>query len=295
MEQTNFFDQISKNRRNSFILVFVMLGILYSLLYIIAQIYNPEITFLLMSFAIAITLIHASTSYFAGTSIVLSSTGAIPADPKEYQYYHNVVEGLCLAAGLPKPKLYVLPTNEINAFASGRDPQHAVIAVTNGALQNLDRQELEGVIAHEISHVGNYDIRYSMIVAVFVGLIAILSELFLRSLRFSRGGGRKKGAALLIIIGIILAIFAPLFSRMVQLSISRKREFLADATAAKLTRYPEGLASALEKIKNYNQCNMEVNEAVSHMFISDPKKTFMDSMFATHPPIDERIRILRAM
>ena len=296
-KHVNFFDQMSKNKRDSVILIFLILGVLYSFVYIIAQVYNPGLTFVLLSFSIIITLMHTTISYYKGADIVLKSTKAIPADPKKYLHYHNVAEGLAIAAGIPKPKLYILPSPEINAFASGRDPKHAVIAVTEGALQKLDRQELEGVIAHEMSHIGNYDIRFSMLVAVFVGLVAILSEMFMYSMWFG-GGSRdndRQGNILLIVAGILLAIVAPIAVRMVQLAISRKREFLADATGAKLTRHPEGLASALEKIKKYNEGNMKVSEAVSHMFLSDPKKSFMDNIFATHPPVDERIRLLKAM
>lgn len=297
-EHVSFFDQMSRNKRDSVILVALILGVLYAFVYVFARIYDPGLTFIFLSLAIVVTLVHTSISYYAGAGIVLKSTGAYPADPQKYIYYHNAVEGLAIAAGIPKPDIYVLPGSEINAFASGRDPKHAVIAVTEGALQKLNRNELEGVIAHEMSHIGNYDIRFSMLVAVFVGLVAILSEMFLRSMWYG-GGGRnnddRKGNAILIVVGVILAIVAPIIVRLVQLAISRKREFLADATGAKLTRYPEGLASALEKIEKNNRGNMKVSEAVSHLFISDPKKTFMDNVFATHPPIEERIRILRSM
>jgi len=293
----SFFDQISKNKRESIALISLILGVLYLFVYMVARIYDPSLTFVLLSIAIIITVVHTTLSYYKGADIVLKSTGAYPADPKKkkYLYYHNVVEGLAIAAGIPKPKLYVLPSEEINAFASGRDPKHAVIAVTEGALDKLNRQELEGVIAHEISHIGNYDIRFSMLVAVFVGLVAILSEMFLRSLWFGDERRDRKGGGLLIVAGIVLAILAPIVARLVQLAISRRREFLADATGAKITRYPEGLASALEKIKKYNEGNMKVSEAVSHIFLSDPKKSFVDNIFATHPPLDERIRILRSM
>lgn len=297
MEHVSFFDQMAKNRRDSVILVALILGVLYAFVYIFAQVYDPALSFVFLSFAIIITLIHTSVSYFAGADIVLRSTGAIAADEKKYAYYHNAAEGLAIAAGIPKPKLYVLPSPDINAFASGRGPKHAVIAVTEGALAKLNRQELEGVIAHEMSHIGNYDIRFSMLVAVFVGLVAILSEMFLRSMWHGGGNSRdeRKGNAILLVAGLVLAIVAPIVVRLVQLAISRKREFLADATGAKLSRYPEGLASALEKIKKYNSGNMQVSEAVSHIFLSDPKKTFMDNIFATHPPIEERIKILRSM
>jgi heat shock protein HtpX len=185
----------------------------------------------------------------------------------------------------------------MNAFATGKDPNHASIAVTTGLLENLKRDELEGVIGHEMSHVRNYDIRFATYIAVLVGLVAILSDLLMRS--FWYGGGRRdkeeKGFGLLIIVGLILAIFAPIIVRLVQFAVSRRREFLADASSAELTRYPEGLASALEKIMKVNEGKMKVSEAVSHLFFVDPKRSALDSLYATHPPIKERIKILRSM
>jgi heat shock protein HtpX len=202
---------------------------------------------------------------------------------------------MSIAAGIPPPKVYVIDNKEINAFACGKDPKHASIAVTTGALENLNRTELEGVVGHEMSHIANYDIRLMTLIAVLVGLVAILSYMLLRSYRFAGRDERGKGAGLLIVVGFLLAIFAPIASRLVQAMISRKREYAADAGGAQLTRYPEGLASALEKIKNINQGNMKVSESISHLFISDPSHTSLDEIFATHPPLTERIKILRAM
>jgi heat shock protein HtpX len=185
----------------------------------------------------------------------------------------------------------------MNAFATGKNPQHASIAVTTGLLENLKRDELEGVIGHEMSHIRNYDIRFATYIAVLVGLVAILSDLLMRS--FWYGGRRnrdeEKGFGLLIIVGLILAIFAPIIVRLVQFAVSRRREFLADASSAELTRYPEGLASALEKIMKVNEGKMKVSEAVSHLFFVDPKRSALDSLYATHPSIKERIKILRSM
>jgi len=279
------------------LLVVAILLILLVLVYIISEIFLPEYALMLLIFVGIFVIVDAYMSYKHGDKIILKATNAKPADPVKHAYYLNTVEGLALAAGLPVPKAYVLPDKDINAFATGRDPEHASIAVTQGALDKLNRQELEGVIAHEMSHIGNHDIRFFTLIAVFVGLVAILSHIFLRSLLYSGGGnsGNRDDAGLLIIAGLILAIIAPIVVRLVQLSISRKREYLADATGVKLTRYPPGLAGALEKIKKYNQGRMNVSEAVSHLFISDPKNTFMDNIFATHPPIDRRIEKLRSM
>lgn len=296
MEKTSFYTEIGKNKRNSVLLVVIIIIVLSVLVYAIGEAIDPGIAILLSIFALVFVTIDAYASYMYGDKMVLSTTGAKPADPVKHIYLVNTVEGLALAAGLPVPKVYVLPSKEINAFATGRDPKHASIAVTEGALESLNRQELEGVIAHEMSHIGNYDIRFFVMIGVFIGLIAILSQMFLRSMLYSGGGNKKNdNGGLLIVVGIILAIVAPIVVRLVQLSISRKREYLADATGVKLTRYPPGLAGALEKIKVQNKGNMQVSEAVSHFFISDPKNTFFDSVFATHPPIEQRIKKLREM
>jgi len=295
--KTSFFTEISRNKRNSILLVFLVFFILAALVYVIALALAPGAILIILPLAGIIIIVHALTSYYAGDKIVLSTVKAYDPDPTRHIFLINTVEGLAIAAGLPTPKIKIMPSKEINAFATGRDPKHATICVTEGALEKLNRQELEGVIAHEMSHVGNYDIRFFMFVAIFVGLIAIISHIFLRSMMF--GGGRSRGGkndgAIFLVIGLILAIVAPIVVRLVQLSISRKREYLADATGAKLTRYPEGLASALEKIGQVNAGKMKISEAESHMFIADPKKSFADNLFATHPPIEKRVARLRAM
>lgn len=277
-------------------LIAVVIAILLALVFIFSELFVPELVLIILVIFGILVVVDAIFSYKYGDKVVLASTGAKPADPVKHAYYLNIVEGLALAAGLPVPKAYVIPNKDINAFATGRDPKHASITVTQGALDLLDRQELEGVIAHEMSHIGNYDIRFFTLIAVFVGLVAIISSVLLRSMWYSGGGGKKsEGQVWVLIIGIVLAIVAPIAVRLVQLSISRKREYLADATGAKLTRYPPGLASALEKIGKHNSGNMKVSEAVSHLFISDPSKSALDSLFATHPPIEKRVAKLRAM
>ncbi len=299
MGATTFYSEISKNKRNSVLLVGFILALLLVLVFIFSEILAPEAALVLLLIAGVFVIVDAIAMFYAGAGIVLASTGAKEADPVKHAYYINTVEGLAIAGGIPVPKAYVIPGNEINAFATGRDPKHACIAVTQGALDSLSRQELEGVVAHEMSHIGNYDIRFFTLIAVFVGLVAILSHFFLRTMLYSGGGGNKKEGGgiyvILLVAGIILAIIAPIVVRLIQLSISRKREYLADATGVKLTRYPPGLAGALEKIKNTNKGNMNVSEAVSHLFISDPKRSLMDGLFATHPPLEKRIEKLRAM
>jgi len=297
MENVNVFDQIASNKRKSIVLSFLVFFVLFGLVYVISGISAPEISLFLLFFATVIILVDIFVSYNYGDKIVLKATGAKPIESgRKYTHLVNVVDGLSIAAGIPKPKIYVIDSDEINAYATGKDPKRASIAVTRGALEKLDRDELEGVIGHEMSHIKNYDIRFAMIVAVLVGLVAIISNIMLRSWRYGGRSGRdSKGAGLLILIGFALAIISPIIVRLVQLSISRKREYLADASSAQLTRYPDGLADALEKIKKYNEGKMQVSEAVSHLFFSDPNKSSLDNLFATHPPIGERIRILRAM
>lgn len=303
MERISFYDQIAKNRRNSLLLALIVFAFLTGLIYIIGEIFLPELSLFFLIFAIFFVSLYTYGSYMYGDKVVLTATNAKPIDENDKNYVHlvNTVEGLSIAAGIPKPKIYIIESEEINAFATGRNPENASIAVTTGLLKNLKRDEIEGVIAHEISHIKNYDIRFMTIVAVMVGLVAILSYMLLRSLRYSlysrdRRSGKGGGSILLlIIIGAILALIAPIAVRLVQFAISRRREFLADASAVELTRYPEGLASALEKIMKINQGEMKVSEAVSHLFFVDPNKSPLDKLYATHPPIEERIRILRSM
>ncbi len=294
MDRISFYDQISKNKRNSLLLAMIVSAVLFFLLYVIGDLFAPAYSFLIFLISLIMVFLYSWSTYFYGDKIVLKSVHAKPVDPNDPKYVHliNVVEGLSIAAGIPTPKIYVMESKEINAFATGRDPKHASVCFTTGALENLNREEIEGVAAHEISHIKNYDIRFATVVAVMVGLAVIVSHVFLRSFRF---GDRKRGSELLLIIGIILAIVAPVITRIVQAAISRQREFLADASAVQLTRYPDGLANALEKIKKINQGKMNVNEAVSHLFFIDPNKSPLDRLFATHPPIDERIRILRSI
>lgn len=297
MNKISFFDQIEKNKRNSIFLIIFVFFILVSVVYAISSYFFPTMSSIIIGFAVFIMVLHAYTSYNYGDKIVLSATRAQLADKRKYAYLTNLVDGLSIAAGIPKPKAYVIESSEMNAFATGKNPENASIAVTTALLENLNRKELEGVIGHEMSHIKNYDIRFAMLVAVFVGLIAIISDLFLRS--YIYGGGRSndrdRSGGILIIFGFLLAIFAPIIVRLTQAMVSRQREYLADASSAQLTRYPEGLASALEKISKINKGNMKVSEAVSHIFFVDPRTTSLDMLFATHPDINSRIRILRAM
>jgi heat shock protein HtpX len=249
---------------------------------------------------IMFTGIYTWSSYQYGDRVVLRSTNAQPAEGPRYIYLNDTVEGLSIAAGIPKPDIYVMPSRELNAYATGKDPEHASIAVTQGLIDTLDRQELEGVIAHEISHIRNRDVQFMTLVAVLVGIAGILSHVILRSYWYG-GRGRKRDknsgslSIIIVAVGFLLAILAPILTRLVQMAVSRSREYLADASAAEMTRYPDGLADALEKLSKYNRGDMKVSESVSHLFISDPNRTALDALYSTHPPIEERIKRLREM
>jgi heat shock protein HtpX len=299
MDKISFYDQESKNKRDSILLIICLFLIVGVVVYFIGDIYSPGFGFIFLIIALVITVIHTIVSYKYGDQIVLRSVNAHPADPKKDIYLINTIEGIAIAAGVPAPKAYIMDSEEMNAFATGNDPQHSSIAVTSALLKNLNRSELEGVIGHEMSHIRNYDIRFATLVAVLVGLVAIIAELFLRSLWLGGASGsrdrRGEGGLILILIGIVVAAVAMVFSRIVQATISRRREYLADAGSAELTRNPEELASALEKISKVNQGKMLASEAVAHMFFVDPLKSPLETLFDTHPPIQERIKILRAM
>lgn len=253
---------------------------------------------LILYIAVAFALLMNFFSYWYSDKIVVKMTGATPMpDEGRYQDIHNIIENLAITAGLPKPRVYVVNDPAPNAFATGRDPEHAVVAVTTGILDILNRTELEGVLAHELSHIGNRDMLVSTVAVVLVGFLAILADIFLRSMIF--GGNREKGG-LFIILGIIGAILVPIAAQLIQLAISRKREFLADASGALLTRYPDGLASALQKISAHGRQMKKANHATAHLFIANPfgatsrAKTaqWANALFSTHPPTEARVKAL---
>ena len=240
-------------------------------------------------------------SYWFSDKVVVAMTGAKPVQQGEHRELWNLVENLSITAGLPMPKLYIVEDPAPNAFATGRDPEHAVVAVTTGILDILDRTELEGVLAHELSHVGNRDMLVSTVAVVLAGFVAIVADMFMRSMMFGGGDNRDRHPAFLI-IGVVGIILAPIAAQLIQLAISRKREFLADASGALLTRYPDGLANALEKISAYSRPMKRANNATAHLFIADPfgseKKSIgqrVSNLFQTHPPVDDRIRALKGM
>jgi len=300
MERRSFHDEQSRNKRDSVLLAIVVSAVLFALIVSISYIWDPASVYFMVPVGVIITLIYTWSSYQYGDRVVLMSTNAKPATGSRYIFLNDTVEGLAIGAGIPKPDVYVMPSRELNAYATGKDPEHASIAVTQGMLDTLDRQEIEGVLAHEISHIKNRDVQFMTLVAVLVGLAGILSNMILRS--YWWGGRRSKRdrdsgqlGLIIIVVGFLLAIFAPIASRLVQLAVSRRREYLADASAAELTRYPDGLADALEKIGKLNSGKMKVSESVSHLFISDPNRTALDAIYSTHPPIEERVKRLREM
>ncbi|MGB3681026.1 MAG: M48 family metallopeptidase [Rubrobacteraceae bacterium] len=305
-----FRDRISANKRNSLLLISVFIAFVAVFGYVIgfAWIGDPTGALFGLVLAFVIGAISGLVTYYGGARMVLGASRAREVKHDEAPVLYNVVEEMALAGGLPMPKVYIIDDTATNAFATGRDPEHAVVAVTSGLLEKLDRDELQGVMAHEMSHVGNLDIRYAMLVGVLVGTTVLIADFFLRSLWF--GGGRRIGGGnrggggggqiqlIMMVVGILFAVLAPIFARLLQLSISRQREYLADATAVKLTRNPKGLADALEKIAGDKEVLEVANRATAHLYIANPIKKFekrSKGLFSTHPPIEERVQILRSL
>lgn len=279
----------------------IFLLVVMSVGYVFSQAYgNPGI----LVFAVLFSSIMSIASYWWSDKIVIATTGAKEISDAEAPDLHNIVENLAITAGLPKPRIYLVQSAQPNAFATGRNPKHAVVAVTTGILERLNRTELEGVLAHELSHVGNRDMLVSTVAVVLVGVIQLLADMFTRSMFFGRSRDREGGGQVqlvFMIIGLALVIIAPLIATLMQLAISRKREYLADASGALLTRYPEGLASALQKLADDHTPMQQANHATAHLWLDDPyqgkekKTSFLTKLFMTHPPIEDRIRILRGM
>lgn len=295
MEQrVSFFDAIDANKRNSLILIAVMFILFLALIAALSYAFDIGICGPVLGFFFL--LFYAVAVYYQGDRMILALSGAKEAKKEDYPFLYNVAEGLAIASNIQMPKLYVIEDSSPNAFATGRDPKHASVAVTTGLLSIMKREELEGVIAHEISHIGNYDIRYAMITVVFAGAIALLGEFAWRSMRFGFGGDRRgKGAGAFILIALVFVILAPIFAQLVRFALSRQREYLADANGAKLTRYPEGLASALEKIKNANIPTKAANDTTASLYFSNPFPQKIGFLGATHPPIEDRVKRLRSM
>ena len=308
MAGASFYDQIAANRRNSFLMaafVVVLLALLGATIGY-AVLGSPQGALLVLAFAVLLGAGSGAFTYFAGDSLVLAVSQAREVDEAQAPKLMNVIRELAIAANVPMPKVYVIDDTAPNAFATGRDPAHASVAITTGLLEKLDREELQGVIGHELSHVRNFDIRFSLIVAVMVGVIAVLADFFLRftfwggarSRGSDRDGGGNAAQAIIFIVAIALAILAPLISRFIQLAVSRQREYLADASSVELTRNPYGLERALAKIAEDQEVLEVANRGTQHLYFTNPIKKFeqrSSGLMSTHPPILDRINRLRQL
>lgn len=294
-----FYGESEKNILKTwlYLAVFAMLltGIGWAISYLTGNLW-------ILYFAIFLSVFSSFYSYWKSDKLVLKMNSAEKAPEKEYPELHDTVENLAISVGLPKPELYIIKEDQPNAFATGRNPENSVIAVTEGLLERLEKDEIEGVIAHEMSHIQNRDVLVSTVAVVIAGVIAITSRIFLRATIFGGGGNdsRDGDAAIQLIIALVIAIIAPLFAMMLRMAVSRKREYLADSSAVLMTRYPEGLASALEKISSHPSELESANEATANLYISNPlrgddKKGFMKKLFMTHPPVEDRIEKIRGI
>jgi len=298
----NIYEQIDRNKQKSLLIMILFVVFITLTVWVFAEIldYGPGMIGIALIFAGMLSF----SGYWWGDKIILAISAARPANRKLDFHFFTVAENLAMAAQLPTPRLYVIEDSAPNAFATGRDPKHAIVCATTGLLTKLDRSELEGVVAHELAHIKNYDIRLMSIVVVLVGMITLLADWALRGMRFGGRNQDKESSnlkAILLVIGLFLALLSPLIAKLIQLAVSRRREFFADASAVKLTRFPEGLARALEKISADKEPLEAANKATAHLYIANPLKNRHDkigwfaNLFNTHPPISERIKILRQM
>jgi heat shock protein HtpX len=300
------YEQIAANKRRTWLIIAVFILLVAGVGIAVNFLFQQGVVGIVIAFVVAIGTSIAA--YYNSDKVALSMSRARPADPKEYARYHNLVEGLVIASGLPKPRLYIIDDPAPNAFATGRNPKHAAIAVTTGLLEKMNRVELEGVLAHELSHIRNYDILVSTIAVTMVGILALLSDFFLRFWfwggRRSRNDSNDAGplGAILAIFGVVLLVLAPLIAQLMQLALSRRRESLADASGVQLTRYPPGLISALKKLQDDKTVIHTASKATAHLWIEEPLDTENEHvggrwnrLFLTHPPLEERIKALEAM
>lgn len=294
------YNQIDSNKRRTWALIIIFVAIIAAIGWFISYTYDDG--YLSLAIATVFSVAMALFGYYGGDKVALLTAGAKPLQKSDSPYLYNMVENLCIASGLPLPKIYLMDDQAINAFATGRDPRHSSIAVTAGAINKLENEELEGVIAHELSHIKNYDIRLMMIVIVLVGIIALLSDWFLRFRLLGRKSDSNNGGGqlglIIMVVGLVLLILSPLIAQLIKLAVSRRREYLADASGALMTRYPEGLARALEKINQDPAILDHANNATAHLYIANPFKgsrKFLTGLFSTHPPIEDRVKKLRTM
>ncbi len=298
-----FYTHISENKRSSCVIVACFIAVIAALGYFLDAYYGEGLFY--TGVALIVAGIMSFISYYNSDKIVLTLSGAKKVDPEQGRDLHNLVENMSIASGIPKPQVYVIEDTSMNAFATGRDPQHGVICFTTGILQRLEKRELEGVIAHEMSHIGNYDIRLMSLVSVLVGSIALLSDWFTRGIFYGGRRSRKSSSGfnnpLIFIVGIALLILSPIIAQLIKLALGRRREFLADATAVQITRYPKGLADALRKLGSDSEILEAANGATAHLYIVSPlmangkSKGWLASLFSTHPPLEERIARLEEM
>lgn len=297
------FNEVDANKRKSLFILVIFIGLVTLLGYVFGQVsgYGDS----LLIFAFLLSVFTSFATFYYSDKIVLAISGAREVPEQENRELHNLVENICIGAGLPKPRIYMIEDSAMNAFATGRDPQHAVVCFTSGIVSKLSRTELEGVVAHELSHVKNFDIRYMALVSVLAGMVTLLADWFLRSLWWGRGrrNSEREGGqlgALMFLVAVVLALLSPLFAMLIQFAVSRKREFLADASGVLITRYPEGLASALEKLAKDKEPLEAANRATEPLYIVNPFHSkevggWLAGLFNTHPPLAERIKILRSM
>ena len=297
----NVYQNISSNKRDTVVIFTLFTAIIFAICWFIGEYFTEGGGASLLGLAFIFSGLSGLFSYFNSDKVILAVSGAKELKYEDAPEVHKLVENMSIASGIPKPKIYVINDSSMNAFATGRDPQHSVICFTTGIIQRLEKRELEGVIAHEMSHIGNYDIRLMSIVSILVGGISLLADWFTRGF-FFRGRRRDDdsyASAIVFLVGILLILLSPLIATIIKLAISRKREYLADSTAALITRYPKGLADALRKISQDTEVLETANSATAHLYISDPvrgkKKNKLSSFFDTHPPIEERIRRLESM
>jgi heat shock protein HtpX len=300
--RVSIYEAASANRWRTVLLIAAFTALVALLAYFVGEYFLPGGGVAALPFALAVSSGGALVSYFAGDKIILAQSKAREVGPDEEPQLNNIVEALALGLGIPPPKIYLIDDTAPNAFATGRDPKHASIAVTRGLLDKLDRTELEGVIAHELSHIGNRDILVMVLVIVLVGTVALLADTMWRSFFWTQGGRRGRdrggGGSIIAIIAIALAVLTPIIATLIRLAVSRQREYLADASGALLTRYPPGLASALRKIAADKEPLEVANKATAALYIANPLKdapAFFDNLFDTHPPLQERIKRLEAM
>jgi len=290
------YSQIASNKRKSILLIGIFLVLVVGMGLIIDAYYDASGAITVV--ALVYSLITALVSYYAGDKMALMAAGAREIKKEDSPELWRLVENLCIADGIPMPKVHLIDDPAPNAFATGRDPKTSSIAFTTGLLERLDRTELEGVVAHELSHIKNYDVRVMTIVVVLVGVIAVMANIFMRiGLRGGGGNRRREGAAVLLVLGLVAIILAPIIANLVKLAVSRRREYLADASGALLTRFPEGLARALEKISSYDGALKRAGSATAHLYIANPfgKGGWAAGLTSTHPPIEKRIAALRQM